>query len=430
MIKSICQIPSIIGSKSQVESRDLVNQYAVDSRNVTPGSLFIALPGERVDGHSYIEQAKDNGAIAAVVALNYTGDNFGLPLIRVKDPQQALHTLAQKLVKDLQAKIIGITGSVGKTTTKNFLATLLSKKFKLMVTPGNQNSQIGMPLAILNNVTGEEEVLILEMGMSKPGNITRLVNIAPPDISVITSVELAHAANFSSLNEIAVAKGEIFQHPHTSLGIMPNDINESLTLVEMGDCRKERYSLDSKLGRKLTKDSRQLFSQAHVQKNLLAALTVALALGCQYEELAQNFHLLELPLKRQTKIVKNGVIFIDDSYNACTASVKEAIHSMPPPVEGRKKIAVLGEMLELGKFSRDCHAEVGLFAKDRVDAMYCLGNECEHILNQWNTADKLGLLFHDQGELIEALRNNIEPGDVVLVKGSSAKKMWQVIEKV
>jgi len=162
----------------------------------------------------------------------------------------------------------------------------------------------------------------------------------------------------------------------------------------------------------------------------LGALAVTTALGCQYEEMAEHFHDLYLPEKRLTKIVKNGITYIDDSYNACTVSIKAAIDSMPLPSSGKKKIAVIGEMLELGKFSSKCHAEVGKYAIDKVDALFCLGQECQQIVNTWNGADRLGRLFHDQNELIEALKKNIEPGDVVLVKGSSAKKMWKVIEQV
>lgn len=405
--------------------------YAVDSRTVKPGNLFFALQGERVDGHNYLSNAFDNGARAAVVRDGFQGESWGLDLVRVKDPLMTLHALAHEKIETSTARIVAITGSVGKTTTKNFLEVITKSRFKVMATPGNQNSQIGLPLAILNDLTGEEEIVILEMGMSEKGNISRLVDIAPPDISVVTRIDLAHAGNFDSVEEIAMAKGEIFKNPHTGVGILPLGCPGHEELLKSGACYKKEFSLDSEEGQRLLKDPRVPFSQRHVCHDLLAALEAAECLGIKYEEAAEVFDQLRLPEKRLTTIIKNGVTFIDDSYNACEVSVKAAIDSMPAPKSpDSRKVAVLGEMHELGKFSQTCHAEVGKYAIDRVDVMFCLGEMCQPMVNCWKEAQRPVEFYVDREKLAKDLKTYLQPGDVVLVKGSNSMQMGEIINQV
>lgn len=405
--------------------------YAVDSRNVCKGALFFALPGERNDGHSFLSDAKERGAAAAVVEESYRGENFGLQLFTVKSPLAALQQMARMKVAAASGRVVAVTGSVGKTMVKGFLETLLKQRYRLMATPGNMNSQVGLPLAILQHLRGDEEVILLEMAMSEQGQISKLVDIAPPDIALVNSVELAHAGNFSSIEEIALAKGEIFKHPHTGVGVVSAECNGLQALLKCGSCYKRVFSLDSEEGRRLIADKSHPFTQRHILHNLLAALTVADCLGLSYEESLPLLSELTLPKKRLTMLEKRGVTFIDDSYNACEASAKAALDSMPSPSRpDSRRIAVFGEMRELGKFSNDCHGEVAKYAIDKVDVLFCLGEMCRPMVRCWEEARRPVVFYDDREKLARDLASYLKPGDVVLLKGSNALAMGDIVEQV
>ena len=215
-----------------------VTGFAVDSRLVKQGNLFFALKGAHVDGHQFLSAAAVNGAVAAVVNESYNGPDFGLLLIKVPDPLIALQELAKSVLQQRKSKIVAVTGSLGKTTTKDFITTLLKSKYSVSCSPGNSNSQIGLPLTILNHTDGAEDVLVLEMGMTHSGQIKQLLQIAPPDIAVMTTVALVHAGNFNSLEDIARAKAEVLTHPKTTLGVIPHDVLLYDEIRNTGTCQK------------------------------------------------------------------------------------------------------------------------------------------------------------------------------------------------
>lgn len=418
---------------------------SVDSRLIEPKQVFFALKGARVDGHASLAEAASKGAIAAVVNQNYSGEDFGLPLLRVEDGLQALQKLAQTILAQRSSKIVAITGSVGKTTTKDFTTALLRQKYCVASSPGNSNSKIGLPLAILNHTTGKEDFLVLEMGMTFPGEISDLIQIAPPHIAVITSVALVHAENFSSLEEIAFAKGEILGHPKTALGIIAREIEAYDLIKTIGSCRKLSFSTASRQAdyylegtakqfkvRCFGEDNISLPSLAlagkHNRHNLLAAVAVARSLQISWEEITQAIPLLALPERRLQTVEKSGIVFINDSYNASSVSVKAALAALPRPKAGGKRIAVIGEMLELGKFSERCHRDVGETALQKVDHLLCLGKECSPMQEIWKQSDKEASLFNTLSELIVALKKLVGAGDVVLLKGSRSKELWKVLD--
>ena len=197
-----------------------IEHFDFDSRKLTPNSLFFALKGEKTDGHQFLQEAAQKKVAGAIVSKEFKGEEFGLHLIRVDDVLKSLHQLAKEALSQRELSIIGVTGFVGKTTSKEFIATLLQGKFKVGKTVGNSNSQAGMPTSILN-LEGGKEVLVVEMGMSYPGEIERLVDIAPPDMVLISRIAFSHAENFpDGLAGIAQAKGEILSHPKTRLAIV------------------------------------------------------------------------------------------------------------------------------------------------------------------------------------------------------------------
>jgi UDP-N-acetylmuramoyl-tripeptide--D-alanyl-D-alanine ligase len=421
-----------------------ITGYTVDSRMVQPGHLFFALPGAQVNGHAFLNLVAAAGARAAVVDRGYRGPDFGMALLPVDDVLKALQMLAQRMLSDQRPLIVAITGSVGKTTTKEFIRVLLCQNYRTVASPGNQNSQIGLPLTILNSTDGSEELLVLEMGMTMPTQIAQLVAIAPPDIAVITSVALVHAENFASLEAIACAKGEIFSSSQTSVGLLPREVCDFDTLSHSGSCRKRSFTItDREADYRLVAHEPSLsvltagqeqslgvfgVPGAHNRHNLLAAVAVARELKLSWAEIRARVPSLNLPERRLQTVEKQGIIFINDSYNAPPIGVQAALSNLPQPRPGGRRIAVLGTMPELGKFSVQCHREIGEHALGIVDQMFCLGSECQPIYEIWMRAGKPVAWFLEKTALREALRGTLRAGDVVLIKGANGKQMWQLLD--
>lgn len=421
-----------------------IKGFSVDSRKVEPGEVFCALKGERVDGHLFLEEAKQRGAVLGIVDKSYKGSS-SLPLLTLEDVLTGLQNLAREAIAARGVKIAAVTGSVGKTTCKDFISELAKARFKISKSAGNSNSQIGLPLTILNNTTGDEEWLILEMGMTEAGQIKKLVEIAPPTIALITQVALVHSSNFASITDIAKAKGEIFSHPKTKLGLLPYEIEDYEILSKLGTCPKSSFSLSSeKADRYLKKAGREFFLHQkkqvlgpfsfpiigeHHEHNFAAALSCALELGLTEEEIKQRVPFLELPEKRFQFIEKRGVLFIDDSYNASEISVKAALKHLPTPSKKGAKVAVLGSMLDLGNFSLECHRRVGVEALKYADKLFCFGKECHPMVEVWHNERREAHLFDERNALMDALRSSLKEGDVVLLKGSRSKQLWKVLEE-
>lgn len=432
---------------TEPDQQGTVRGFCVDTRLLKPGEVFVALVGARVDGHAYLEEAQKKGAVAAIVANSYRGANYGLHLFHVKDPLDALQELARAVLAKGRSQIVAVTGSIGKTTTKEFIKSLLSSRYAVAASPGNSNSQVGVPLAILNHTTGNEEILVLEMGMTEPGQLARLVQIAPPDVAVLTTAALVHACNFSSLEAIALTKAEIFFHPRTKLGVLHYDLSNLAILSEVGSCPKisfsttsseADYSLDRAVDNTVkVKGGKETFRLGHLKvpgahnvHNALAAVVVARYFGLSWEEIKTGLAMLRLPERRLQVVQREGVTFLNDSYNASELSTKAALETLPEPVGEGCKVAVLGSMMELGQFSDDCHKRVGEFALDRVTNVVCFGEECRPIYEVWKKAGRPVELFLDRAALVAHLRLVLKPSDVVLLKGSRSKELWKILEEL
>ena len=417
----------------------------VDSRFLQKQDVFFALEGAKVDGHQFLEEAASKGAAAAVVSASYRGQDFGLTLIPSENPLRALQELARLMLEKRKLKIIAITGSYGKTTTKDFLTGILKEKYTVASSPGNSNSQIGLPLALLNQVIEKEELFVLEMGMTHAGNIKRLVEIAPPDLAIITSVALVHACNFESLDAIALAKAEIFSHPRTKAGILSKEISSYETICNLGNFPKYSFSASSRDADYCLemKDGKHAFyeRQGHCQipplavpgkhnyHNLAAAVAAARQLNVGWEEICRAIPKLRLYERRLEHVELKGILFVNDSYNANAISMKAALESLPTPTHGGKTIALLGEMLELGSFSDACHLEVGEAALSRADSMICLGNHCRPIAECWEKAKRPVKWVFKFEEAVAELQKQVMPGDVVLLKGSRSNGLWRVLQE-
>ncbi|MBM3207852.1 MAG: UDP-N-acetylmuramoyl-tripeptide--D-alanyl-D-alanine ligase [Chlamydiae bacterium] len=422
-----------------------IKGFAVDSRKVESGFVFFALQGNKTDGHNYIEVAIKNGAIACVVSKQFEFSSSDALIIRVEDPLVALQSLARDFLSKQNKKIVAITGSVGKTTTKEFCYTLLSSKYKVFKTPGNANSQIGLPLSVLNHGNFEEDILIFEMGMSSYGQIEVLVQIAPPDLAVITRIAPAHIEHFEKgLEGIAEAKMEILSSDKTQHAV----INEQVETFDVFKKNKGknfiRYSTleSSSADFKLKKDKGFVrvenqntfydlspnFEESHFLENLLAAIAVARFFNVSWNQIGEAVKKLHFLEKRFERIIRNEVTFINDSYNANPDSMKAALANLPKPSLGAKSIAILGHMVELGSLSEIYHEEVGRFASTYVDILICYGDKSLPIKEGFDLSGKPSRFFNCLSELNQFLKKELQPGDVVLIKASNSVSLWKLMD--
>lgn len=412
------QIGQIAEQVGLVSGCDLqVSGYQIDSRNIRPGDLFFALKGEKNDGHDFLEEVRKKGAIGAVVAKSYSGPDYGLVLLKVEDVAFSLRDLARISLLGSSLQIVGITGSVGKTTTKDFTATLLEGKYRVGKTLQSQNSKLTLPLTVLNR-SHDIEVLVLEMGMSEPGDIQRLVEMAPPDIAVITHVALAHAAYFpGGLPEIAKGKGEIFSHPKTRMAIFDREFLKFGIEIH---CEKQIFSPADFDG--------MPFKEPHILHNLGAAIEVARAMKMSDEEIQKQIPHLQLPKMRFEQLKKDGIHFINDAYNANPESMRAALFSLGMIKTDGKRIAVLGTMKELGSFSHSQHQEIGRFAQKYVDHLLVLGEEARPLVDTFCEEKQLGEFFLNHKEIARRLKEIAKDGDVVLIKGSRSMNMDTILD--
>ncbi|HEY2810308.1 MAG TPA: UDP-N-acetylmuramoyl-tripeptide--D-alanyl-D-alanine ligase [Rhabdochlamydiaceae bacterium] len=416
-----------------------ISGFVQDSNLATVGNLFFAMKGKKTDGHAFLCDVAKRGGVAAVVSNDYCGEDFGLSLLRADDVLGALHALAKAVHAERKIPVIGVTGSVGKTTTKEFIATLLEGKFKVAKTPGNANSQVSMPLSILNTKEGEE-VFVIEMGMTEKGEIERLVRIAPPEIAVVTPIAHAHIAFFpDGIEGIARAKAEILASPLTRLAIL-HERAAHFSAIASASCAKilygegTEYAWDEKQKLRVRERGELsphlpfAFEASHLRENFLAAVAVARALGMQWKEIITQIPKLALQPRRFETVVQGGIVFINDSYNANAISMKAALQNLPSVSPGNKKIAVLGAMRELGEYERMLHQEVAQCALQCVDRLLCLGEECRVMVDLFQKNDREAELFLDFEALKKRVFELAQAGDVVLLKASKPLRLWSVLE--
>ena len=422
MRKKLKEIGTFFGRR--IKRDEVVVHASFDSRNVQKGTLFFALTGEAVDGHNYLEEVAKKGAIAAVVSSGYQGGDFGLVLIPVPDVKRALQDLAQEVFREKSPLVIGVTGTVGKTTTKEFLATLLAEKFRVMKSPGSLNSQVGLPLTVLN-WEGQEEIFVLEMGMSEKGEMSRLVQIAPPHLGVLTKVSLAHSAFFSGIEEIAEAKCELFESEKIERGFFHLE-TKAFQAVRLLNVAKTWFDCDDPKADVTLNEVTAPFEERHLQENFLAAVSVAIHLGMSREEIEEGAKKLSTFDHRFQKVKKGGALFVDDSYNASPIAMKAALSSIP---KGKRRIGFLGAMKELGDFEASSHQEVAEHALPLLDYLICIGEECGPMVEVFEKGGKPVEHFKEKEGAVKRLKEVVSEGDVVLLKGSNSFKLWATLEE-
>ena len=384
------------------------------SKNASSMGVFFALQGAKVDGHQYLKDVASQGCQYAIVSNTYTGPSYGMNLHRVVDPLLFLQELAGIYLESHSGIIVGITGSVGKTTTKEIVAQFLETKYRVYKTEGNSNSQVSFPIAALA-APRNAEVLVMEMGMSLPGEITKLIQIAPPDYVLITCIGTSHYEFFDSVEKIAFAKAEILQSSKTKKAFLGPNLAGFPEALAVGTCEKIFPKIKVCLPENIP---------AHFELNVGLAMAIAKELGIEESECEKKMKTLEWEKRRFQKHWVEDVLWIDDSYNAAPLSVIGALKSLPK-VQGRK-IAVLGSMMELGNISEKSHVEVGIYAKEILDELILIGKETLPLEEEFKKSGKPVFRFNTNEEIREYLEKHLRAYDLVLLKASKSLSLWEI----
>jgi UDP-N-acetylmuramoyl-tripeptide--D-alanyl-D-alanine ligase len=427
-----------------------VAKISTDSRTVKRGDLFVALRGENFDGHKFVEAAANAGAIGALVETNWAGRvPEGFALLRAADTLRAYQELAANYRKSLQLKVLAITGSNGKTSTKDFAAAVLIRRFKVTKTEGNFNNHVGLPRTMLE-ATSQDEVAVWEIGMNHPGEIAALAKIAMPDAAIITNIGIAHIEFMGSLEAIAKEKGALVDviGPQGTVILNADDPFSAAIAartrarvifagiasgsVTAGEISQSANGSDFTILEGAHRCRAQLpVPGLHMVQNALLAVAAGRVFGLSLEECASG--LVAAPLTKARLQIKEirGVQFIDDSYNANPDSMKAALRTLVELDAEGKRIAVLGEMGELGGESERGHGEVGEEAAILgIDQLITIGKLGENIAR---AAEKAGLAksitVETTAEAAHVLGELAVPGDLVLVKGSRLARTERVLEE-
>ncbi|HSL29284.1 MAG TPA: UDP-N-acetylmuramoyl-tripeptide--D-alanyl-D-alanine ligase [Anaerolineales bacterium] len=446
----------------------VITEAVIDSRQVIPGSLFVAIPGEKLDGHDFVEEAFRRGASFALIQREltgtfrtldlrgvasidaFTGEELAPPLcLRVENTVRALQQIARYWRRKLDLRVVGITGSVGKSTTKEMVAEVLSTRYRTLKSPGNLNNEIGLPLTILRLSSGHQRA-VLEMGFYVPGEIAFLCDIALPQVGVVTNIGTVHAERAGSQEAIARGKSELVQAlPPAPEGVAILNFDDPWVrqMEEKTKARVFFYGLsreanlwaDNVVGLGLEGIRFRLHYQGetlhvripligrHSVHTALRAAAVGLVEGMNWQEILEGLNQGHTQLRLAAVRSQTGALLLDDTYNASPESMLAAL-TLLDELEGRK-VAVLGDMLELGPYERGGHEMVGLRAAQVASILLTLGERAHVIAQAARRAGmkKTSIFEFDEFEpLMEWLKANLTKEDTVLIKGSHGLRMDRI----
>ena len=449
----ICNGKLICGNEDKV-----CDNFCKDSREVKKGDTYLGIKGENINGSIFYKQALENGAeILILQDIEIEKDILkkykDVSIIIVDNVIKAIQNMAKYKRENSNVKVVGITGSVGKTSTKDIIANVLSQKYKVLKTEGNYNNEIGLPLTILK--LKDEEIMVLEMGMSAFGEMSILTNIAKPDVAVITNIGTSHIGILGSRENILKAKLEILEGLNKSGELIINNDNDLLhewakneKIVEniktYGINEKSDYmAYNIKLNENGSNYNINISNETyeitvpvrgeHFVYNSLCAIAVGLYFNIKMSDIIIGISNFSLTKKRMEIIkTKFGVLIINDCYNASYDSMKAAIEYLST-LQGRK-IAILGDMLELGNFSEQLHKKVGYeVAINKIDILICIGEEAKNIaieaIEQKMDKDNI-YQFNNKEEAINFIKNILKSGDSILVKASNSMRFDEITNKI
>ena len=439
-------VQAIEGELMNGSAQDKMTGVSTDSRTIRKGDIFFALKGER-DGHAHLPEVFAKGAQGAVIEPGrFSG---GKNLICVPDTLRALGDLAANWRRRFKAPVVAITGSNGKTTTKDMVSQVLSKKYRVLQTEGNFNNLIGLPLTLFR-LHHKIQLIVLEMGMNAPGEIDRLAEIAGPEVGVITNIGRAHLAGLKDLSGVAAAKGELLGRlPSNGLAILNADDPYVLALAKRKHVRVMTFGQkrgDLRAGKIKSlglKGSRFSVAGAGLKpaptvtlrvpgrqniSNALAALAVGSHYGVGVAKMKQALAAFHMPAKRMESIKMGGVQIINDTYNANPDSMKAALILLSE-CPARRRIAVLGDMLELGDYAAQGHQDLGAEINSLgIDWVMAVGQWSKQVVQGVTRSKTQAAAFLDVAGLLAHWPVSLRKGDLVLIKGSRGMQMERVTE--
>lgn len=431
----------------QMQAQATLADVCTDTRKIQPGSLFVCLRGERFDGHSFASQAAKLGAAALLVDHPVDAD---VPQLVVTDTGKALLQLAGWYRRRFQLPVVGLTGSVGKTTTKEFIALVLGAKYNTLKTQGNLNNEIGVP-QMLFRLEDSHTAAVIEMGMNHFGEISRLTRAVAPTVGLITNIGVSHIENLGSRAGILQAKLEILEGMAPDAPLIVNMDNDMLRTVKLGDRPLLTFAIDDQSADFTATDIAEqgstttftvhhsTFNQPvtiptvgiHNVYNALAAMAVGYVTGVNPAAAASALANYVPAGMRQNLVQVGGVQVIEDCYNASPDSMRAALQTLGKlPVH--RRYAVLGAMLELGDYAKEAHTQVGkMAAENGIDGVLAYGADAAYIVE---AAKQAGLenarLFDTKEALVQSLAQQVQPGDGVLFKGSRGMHLENVMHTV
>lgn len=447
---------TLINNLNNIDDNEIIiTNLSTDSRNIGAGDLFIPLVGDKYDGHDFIPVAFEKGASFCLSQRRDIKVPEGKGLIIVADTKQALMDLASYYRSCFSIPVITVTGSVGKTSTKDMITSVLKQEYKVLSTKGNFNNEIGVPLTIFN-LSKEHEIAVIEMGMNHFGEIHNLSKIAKPDMAVITNIGTSHIENLGSKEGILKAKSEIFDYMNKEgkvflngdddlLKTLKNKLSFPICYFGFEDNNDiyakniEQKGLEG-INASIVWDSNEILIKIpslgkHMVYNALVAVAIGLELGMTIESIKEGIKKYHASKMRMNiSKTKKGNYIINDAYNASPQSMKAALDVLSELKEGKRKIAVLGDMLELGSYSKQAHEEVGYYlAKKSLDYLFTLGEEAKNIsqaaIDGGMDKEKV-FAFLDQEELFNKLNTIIDTKDMILFKASRGMYLEKTVEKI
>ena len=455
----IDEILNATGGKLLQGRGDAIFQaISTDSRTVTEGALFIALKGERFDGHHYAIEALKRKAGGVLIEEDKAGDirwngYQTKPVIAVKDTLHALGDIAMNRRRKFGMPVIALTGSNGKTTTKEMISACLETTFSVLKTKGNFNNLIGLPLTLLN-LTEKERVVVLEMGMNVPGEIRRLTGIAEPDVGLITNIQSAHLEGMGSLEKIKEEKGELFRRMRKDGTIIINQddprvvalgeefqgqkitfgINHASDVMAREICLKGREGTSFVLV--LEEEEREIHLPLlgkHFVYNALAAIATASLFGIEQGKAIGTLEKFQpFPMRMEILSLGSGRTLINDAYNANPSSMELALQTLSEVKGEGRAIAVLGDMLELGEFTEEAHRQLGKrLAELPIDLLLAIGEKAPVVVEfaiREGMAHERARVVESHSDAVIILREDSRKGDWILVKGSRGMRMEKVVE--
>ena len=443
-IKNVAEVcGGVYYGDAQLLDKEISSIY-IDSRKIEKDALFIPIAGERVDGHDFIPQVFEKGALCTLSEKKLTGD---VPYILVESSLQALKDIAAFYLRGLNIPVVGITGSVGKTSTKEMVAAVLGQKFCTLKTEGNYNNEIGLPLTVFQ-LREQHQAAVLEMGISDFGEMSRLTRIARPDIAVITNIGLCHLENLGSRDGILKAKTEIFEGLKENGCIVLNGDDDKLSAIreykgirpvffgKSPECdvyadQIQNLGLDGSGCVIHTPEGefavRIRVPGIHMISNALAACAVGLRMGLTHEQIRQGIEGLQ-PVKGRTNLIHTDKFtIIDDCYNANPVSMKSSIDLLKAAV-GRR-VCILGDMFELGENEIKLHREVGAYAAEAgIDVLITIGGLSRYMHEEaLHDGSCQCSHFDDKKQAFQALAGLVRKGDSILVKASHGMEFPEVV---